>query len=196
MTLLFKAFLGAGSAALLAVGAQAQTVDFGGLSGTNGQAFTGPYVEEGVTVNTVSGQVFEGHVFGNPQPSLVVGSVFGGGNLARIEATKASIFRLRFFDLSAQNGNAGYFVQGFLGAIQMYAFSGSAGSGFATYTGNNAAVDRVRFTLTPTGTSVNIDNIFLGDAVVPEPATWAMLIAGFGMIGYGARRRKLAYTLA
>ena len=25
---------------------------------------------------------------------------------------------------------------------------------------------------------------------VPEPATWAMLIAGFGMVGYAARRRR------
>lgn len=29
-----------------------------------------------------------------------------------------------------------------------------------------------------------------GVAGVPEPATWAMLIAGFGMVGFAARRRK------
>jgi hypothetical protein len=29
-----------------------------------------------------------------------------------------------------------------------------------------------------------------GDAVIPEPATWAMLIAGFGMVGFAARRRR------
>ncbi|WP_448581618.1 PEPxxWA-CTERM sorting domain-containing protein [Thermaurantiacus sp.] len=28
--------------------------------------------------------------------------------------------------------------------------------------------------------------------VIPEPATWAMLIAGFGLVGAAARRRKLA----
>lgn len=27
---------------------------------------------------------------------------------------------------------------------------------------------------------------------VPEPATWALLLAGFGMVGFAARRRKLA----
>ncbi len=31
---------------------------------------------------------------------------------------------------------------------------------------------------------------FPGVAGVPEPATWAMLIAGFGMVGFAARRRK------
>ncbi len=29
-----------------------------------------------------------------------------------------------------------------------------------------------------------------GGGVVPEPATWAMLIAGFGMVGFAARRRQ------
>ena len=33
----------------------------------------------------------------------------------------------------------------------------------------------------------------LGIAVVPEPGTWAMLIAGFGFIGLAARRRRAAH---
>ncbi|WP_235945650.1 FxDxF family PEP-CTERM protein [Thermaurantiacus tibetensis] len=33
-------------------------------------------------------------------------------------------------------------------------------------------------------------------ALVPEPATWAMLIAGFGMVGLAARRRRAAATIA
>lgn len=32
--------------------------------------------------------------------------------------------------------------------------------------------------------------------VVPEPATWAMLIAGFGMVGFAARRRGRIATLS
>lgn len=31
-------------------------------------------------------------------------------------------------------------------------------------------------------------------APVPEPATWAMLIAGFGLVGYVSRRRRVAAT--
>ena len=31
-----------------------------------------------------------------------------------------------------------------------------------------------------------------GGAVIPEPATWAMLIAGFGLVGGAARRRRPA----
>ncbi len=33
------------------------------------------------------------------------------------------------------------------------------------------------------------DNLRVITAAVPEPATWAMLIAGFGMVGFAARRR-------
>ena len=35
-----------------------------------------------------------------------------------------------------------------------------------------------------------VDNMTFG--VVPEPGTWAMLIAGFGLVGTAVRRRKVA----
>ncbi|MEY2882716.1 MAG: hypothetical protein RL490_440 [Pseudomonadota bacterium] len=38
-----------------------------------------------------------------------------------------------------------------------------------------------------TGTQVNLG----GAGAVPEPASWAMLIAGFGLVGASARRRRL-----
>lgn len=44
--------------------------------------------------------------------------------------------------------------------------------------GNDFGVDKINF-----GTS---------SVAVPEPGTWAMLIAGFGMVGFAARRRKAA----
>lgn len=40
-----------------------------------------------------------------------------------------------------------------------------------------------------------IDNVTLA-AVVPEPATWAMLIAGFGLVGAASRRRRDRAALA
>jgi hypothetical protein len=33
-----------------------------------------------------------------------------------------------------------------------------------------------------------------GDGVIPEPATWAMLVTGFGLVGFAARRRRFAHA--
>ena len=38
-----------------------------------------------------------------------------------------------------------------------------------------------------------VDSVKLTDiGVIPEPATWAMMIAGFGLVGFAARRRRTA----
>lgn len=45
-----------------------------------------------------------------------------------------------------------------------------------------------------------IDNVRIeeigGSAIVPEPGTWAMMIAGFGLVGLGARRRRTMARVA
>lgn len=56
--------------------------------------------------------------------------------------------------------------------------------------------DRVRFFEDPRTGNYESDNHTIGlfntitGNPVPEPATWAMLIAGFGMVGHAARRRR------
>ncbi len=35
-----------------------------------------------------------------------------------------------------------------------------------------------------------LDNVLVTSGAVPEPATWAMLITGFGLVGFAARRRR------
>ncbi|WP_448581303.1 PEPxxWA-CTERM sorting domain-containing protein [Thermaurantiacus sp.] len=46
--------------------------------------------------------------------------------------------------------------------------------------------------LDPTGKVRGRNSAFIGVAYIPEPATWAMLIAGFGLVGFAARRRRAA----
>lgn len=42
------------------------------------------------------------------------------------------------------------------------------------------------------GTTLNLDFTFVrdGTGAVPEPATWAMMIVGFGLVGAASRRRR------
>lgn len=52
----------------------------------------------------------------------------------------------------------------------------------------------VMFTTTdPQGFS--FDNFTFNESAVPEPATWAMLILGFGLVGVNLRRRRAAKAL-
>jgi hypothetical protein len=39
---------------------------------------------------------------------------------------------------------------------------------------------------------VTFDNLVSVGGGVPEPATWAMMLAGFGLVGFAARRRAVA----
>ena len=68
-----------------------------------------------------------------------------------------------------------------------------------TFAFNLAAVSSVSWTPV-TGSGVQFDNIRLADvavaSAVPEPASWAMMIGGFGVIGGTLRRRGGRRTLA
>lgn len=45
------------------------------------------------------------------------------------------------------------------------------------------------------GDWVFIDNLTYGAGAVPEPASWAMMIIGFGLVGAASRRRAIARTV-
>jgi hypothetical protein len=62
-----------------------------------------------------------------------------------------------------------------------------------SYTSPGALITRITFASTGGGTvNTGLDNIMITDGIttgVPEPASWALLIAGFGLVG-AARRRQ------
>jgi hypothetical protein len=45
-------------------------------------------------------------------------------------------------------------------------------------------------TISPNSNGTGIDNLAI--TMVPEPATWAMMISGFGLVGFAARKRRSA----
>ena len=88
------------------------------------------------------------------------------------------------------------------------AIAGSGGN-FTTWTDFsstggifNAGVNLLQFTVTnfgqqsgnPSGLRVEFLSSETGVNAVPEPKSWAMLIAGFGLVGAAARRRRSALT--
>ncbi|WP_374578504.1 PEPxxWA-CTERM sorting domain-containing protein [Phenylobacterium sp.] len=46
------------------------------------------------------------------------------------------------------------------------------------------------------GKAFELDDIAFATSAVPEPATWAMMIAGFGMAGAAIRRRRTTFAVA
>lgn len=95
-------------------------------------------------------------------------------------------------------------VEFFNGATSVFALNGSMlppangdqGAGltnrrvYFTF-GPGEAFDSIRFT--SDAVAFEFDDIAVG---VPEPASWAMMILGFGMVGYAARRRKTRVVAA
>lgn len=77
---------------------------------------------------------------------------------------------------NAANGNQ--FLPGTNGLFTVW---GTAGETFSS------------ITLASRSNSFEIDNLAVRTAggVIPEPATWAMLIAGFGLVGASLRRQRL-----
>ncbi len=59
---------------------------------------------------------------------------------------------------------------------------------FISWDGTGSAIGGLTFR--STGVAFEFDDI--AASAVPEPATWALLISGFGMVGMAARRRRSA----
>jgi hypothetical protein len=56
-----------------------------------------------------------------------------------------------------------------------------------------ASTGNAQLNLSPQfGGDVRLDYGYLPTAAIPEPQTWALLIAGFGLVGIGLRRRAVA----
>jgi hypothetical protein len=68
------------------------------------------------------------------------------------------------------------------------------GQNYFNITGTNGdTFGGFRITLTPTGAGVsalqNVRVLTASNSAVPEPTTWAMMLVGFGAVGYSMRKR-------
>lgn len=210
-TLAFSAFAALGLS--LASPAQAATniVVNGGFD-TGLAGFTvNPGTGSGTDINVANGLIYTpccGTSVGNSGVGLANNfAAFGGGNvpnqstLSQALNTVAGTTYYLSYKLTALGGGTEQFlaqVIGGMGSLAQRIDTATAGAPYVTYTlafVANSPTTTIAFSVFPlnSGLADNIDPILDDVAVVaaPEPATWLMMIFGFGFAGSMIRRRKI-----
>jgi PEP-CTERM motif len=190
MRTLTKIALAGAASVAMAAPANAAVIMFTGLTST-GSAFT-TTTESGFTVNYIANSSAPGSVTQAAGPAVAFANT---GGTIEIIRTGGGTFNAASFDFLCNPGT--YFAQGYLSSVlQGFTFGGGTSS-FATYALPTNMIDRLTINVSA-APSVNVaalvDNINVtatGVAgPVPEPATWAMMLAGFGLVGSSMRRKQ------
>ncbi len=110
----------------------------------------------------------------------------GTGVLSWLDTNRAAYGGLQSYDVTLVNGATAQFLGNFTSAVG--GFVARTSSSFVLA---NGLTYSLRFTgLAQNDSTAFIDNVVVTSTAVPEPASWAMVIGGFGVIGIAARRRR------
>ena len=202
------AFLGATLVAFaaLSTAASATTVTFNGQSNTSYE-FTS-LTHDGLTFSNVAGDEEHFHELNGADIGWVSNgtSTLSEDRDTRIQmvAANASIFTLGAFDIAEAipNSTTGYSVTGYLNGSLVGTLTGDFSRSFLTLSGLSfGSVDRVVFDGIGGNGFFQLDNINVdiaypepdpdpAPAAVPEPASWALMLGGFGLVGGAMRARR------
>ena len=192
------------AAVLLSSSATAAVITFDEFAAddANGAIPAARYSSLGVTfVGTDDGSTWGGNSNGNPGNWGIEGTngaIFSGFNGSSYSQTLTfdSIIGSFALDASRSNGSTDgtIFLEGYLGANLIASTSAALGAINDWSTLSIACnFDRVVYFGTGTGFSpFGVDNLQFDAGAVPEPATWAFMILGFGAIGGAMRRQRKA----
>ena len=192
-------FLAAAAAIVLpAASAQAVTITFEGHS--NAIYESGPINRSGFLIGNPVGQEQHFHeldstVYNTPNN--------GTGILANdrntdifVKDAGSTVFTLGSVDVGSYSASS-LAITGYRNGNVTNVINVALGSSFATVSGAAlGTVDRIVFDGIGGDGGFVLDNLTLSaGAAVPEPATWAMMIAGFGLAGVATRRRtRIAFA--
>ena len=173
------------SAANLVVNGSFETGDFSGWEQVNDTSFTG--VVEGAFGGELPTDGEFQAFFGPVDPG-------GGGILQDIATTAGGSYDLTFSLANLGNPpNAfGLFWDGAFVSID-FDQDPFAYTTFTTTLTASSSTTSLGFIFYHEPSYYLLDGISL-ESTVPEPATWGLMIVGFGMVGVAARRRKAAVT--
>lgn len=187
----YKSFFTAALVAAVSFSAQATQIDFESTGSPN-------------TYNALN-YAIDGFVFNHTMDNIDIGagapwSGFGPAHSGRYAALNnysgageitlqgGGTFSFQNLWLKDWSGNSSSVtVSGLLNGVQVGSVSGVLGNSWANYAGNFSTIDTLRIS---TNAVFLVDDISLNVAAVPEPETYGMLLAGLGLLGGMARRKK------
>lgn len=183
----FAALAAASSLVILMGAAQATTINFDTLGGTNGDTFSS-YSEGGFTVTATAGDWRVAKAFGNPIPDVYCPNCAPG----TLKVT-GGLFSFDSVDIAEADGQpVDFSITGYRNGTSVYSQTGTANADAAfqnfAAVGGAVTLDQLFISISTGGADGNVDNIALTSTPVPEAATLALF--GAGLAGFGALRRR------